>query len=77
VPKIYGSKSKVNLPVEALQSTHWETYRLSRYSHVQSVSGVASVIFVYISSLKVTAPFSKCTAIEQRTVIQFLGVRRQ
>jgi len=30
VPKIYEdkSKSKVNLPVEVLQSTHWETYQL-------------------------------------------------
>jgi len=30
VPKMYEdkSKSKVNLPVEVLQSTHWETYQL-------------------------------------------------
>ena len=35
VPKIYEgeSKSKVNLPVGALQSTHWETDLLSKYSH--------------------------------------------
>jgi len=35
MPKMYEgeSKSKVNLPVEVLQSTQWETYSLSEYSH--------------------------------------------
>jgi hypothetical protein len=76
MPKMYEgeSKSKVNLPVEALQSTHWETYWLSRYSHDQSVPGVASVAFVYAFSLKMAAPFSNCTAVEQRAVIHFLGL---
>lgn len=57
MPKICkgASKNKLNLSIEALQSTNWETDRLSRSCHDQSVSGLASVAFVYISSLKMAA----------------------
>ena len=75
MPKMYEgvSKSKVNFPIEALQSTHWEPYRLSKCSHDQSVSVVASVVFVYTSSLKMVALPSNCSALEQQAVIHFLG----
>jgi len=37
------------------------------------MSGVATVVFVYVSSLKMAAPPSSCSAVEQRAVIHFLG----
>ena len=72
MPKIYEgeSKSKVNLPVEALQSK-CETSRLSRHCRDWSVSCLFSVVFVYKSCLKTTA-VSKCAVVEQRAVINFL-----
>lgn len=75
LPKICkgASKNEVNLPIEAMQSTHWETYQLSRYCHDQSASGLASAAFVYISSLKMVAPLSNCTVVEHRAVIRFGG----
>jgi hypothetical protein len=70
-------KSKVNLPVEALQSTHCETERLSVYlptrnCFVEPMSGLVSVVFVYRSSLKMSIPLSNCTIVRKRVVIRFL-----
>jgi hypothetical protein len=69
---------EVNLYVAALQSMHYETQRLPLQLHTrrcrfESVSGSVSVVFVYKSSLKMAAPLSKCTVVEQRAVIRLCG----
>jgi hypothetical protein len=38
----------------------------------ESVSGLVSVAFVYISSLKMVVPLANFTVVEQRTVVHYL-----
>ena len=59
----------MNLPVEALQSTHCKTQQFSQYLHTrhccnESVSSLVSVVFVY-KSLKVAALLANSIIVEE------------
>jgi len=65
---MYYSKSKVNLPVDVLQTTRCEVWPLyqelqSRHFSDKPMSGLVSVVFVYKPSLKMATPLSNCTVV--------------
>jgi len=65
---MYESKSKLDLPVDVLQSPRCEKWPLYQELHSRNfsdkpMSGLVSVVFVYKPSLKIATPLLNCTAV--------------